>query len=133
MKMKKLIVMLGVIVAAHIVTAQDANESSKNRKEVKIEELKTRLDLTDEQVAQIKELREKYRPEIEAIKNDETKSRSDKMRATADIIDSREADMTQILNEQQMMEMKVIRQEMQTQRKARKERMRDRRRQRGKN
>ena len=133
MKMKKLIVMLGVIVAAHIVTAQDTNESSKNRKEVKIEELKTRLDLTDEQVAQIKELREKYRPEIEAIKNDETKSRSDKMRATADIIDSREADMTQILNEQQMMEMKVVRQEMQTQRKARKERMRDRRRQRGKN
>ena len=118
--MKKTLLLLGILVAANILFAQE--EKIRERAEVKIEEYKERLNLSEEQLEQIKELKEKYKPEYKAIAEDESMNRSDKMRARADLFDKREAEMETILDEEQMTELKVIRKEVKANIKERRER-----------
>ena len=90
--MQKLTLIIGLLVAANILFAQGKREQMREKAEVKIEEYKERLNLTEDQVADLKELRESIKPELEAIRKDESKSRSEKMRAHADIIEKQEED-----------------------------------------
>lgn len=127
--MKKLALLAGILVAINIVSAQDSPERTpRERAKIKIEEFKERLQLTDDQIDDIKAMKEKYRPEFEDIKKDESKSKSDKMRAAADIIEKQEANMASILNEDQMAEWKEIQGEVRDRRHKRRERKRERRR-----
>lgn len=122
--MKKLIIALGILVAANVLVAQGTETNEKIQK--KREEIKTRLNLTDEQAEQLKALREKFRPELRSIREDETKSRSEKLRAVADLIDQKDLDLQGILNQNQIAELSVIRNEMQERRQERREKMRSR-------
>ncbi len=126
--MRKLIIMLGILVAANVLVAQDTqvDERVKNKKE----EIKARLELTDEQAEQLKALREKYKPELKSIREDDTKSRSEKLRAVADLIDQKDADLQGILSQNQIAELSIIRNEMKVRRQERRERMRERMKQR---
>lgn len=110
----------------NILVAQ-TREEARAKAEVKIEEYKERLNLSEEQVQQVKDLRTKYRPEFQSIRDDESKTKSDKMRARADLMDEREAELEEILDDEQMAELKVIRSEMRENAKARKENRRGRR------
>ena len=126
--MRRLLIVLGILVAANVLVAQDTktNERIQDRQE----EIKTRLNLSDEQSEQLKALREKYRPELKSIRDDDTKSRSEKLRAVADLMDQKDADLQGILNQNQIAELSVIRKEMRQHRLGRRERMRDRMKQR---
>ncbi|MEP5611626.1 MAG: hypothetical protein ABJP45_05220 [Cyclobacteriaceae bacterium] len=123
--MKKLIILLGILVAANVLAAQDS-EQANERIESKRQEIKARLDLSDDQSEQLRELREKYRPEIQEIRTDETKTRNEKMRAVADLLDRKDADLQGILTQNQVAELTVMRKEMYTRRKLRREKMRNR-------
>lgn len=116
--MKKLILVLGILVAANILVAQD-RERAPRKAEIKIEEYKERLNLTNDQETQWEEVRAKYRPEFKAIKQDESKSRSEKMRAAADVEEQKEADLAEILSEDQLQELAVIKSEIRQKRRKR--------------
>lgn len=117
--MKKLLIIVGVLVAFNIVSAQEPTR--KERIQSEIEAYKERLQLSDVQVAQLKEMHKKYRPEMKAIRDDESKSRSDKMRAAADIMEKKEDEIATILSNEQMAEWNVIRKEISSKRIARRE------------
>lgn len=110
--------------AANVLVAQDREVNERIKK--KRDEIKTRLELTDDQTEQLKALREKYRPELKSIREDESKTRSEKLRAVADIVDQKDEDLKGILNQNQMAELSLIRKEIHLNRKERRERMRDR-------
>jgi len=77
----------------------------------------------------LKKMRESMKPELEAIQNDDTKSRSEKMRARADIMEKQEKEVARILDEEQLAELEVIKKEIREnvdeRRKKRKERRGD--------
>ena len=125
--MQKLTLIIGLLVAANILFAQGKREQMREKAEVKIEEYKERLNLTEDQVADLKELRESIKPELEAIRKDESKSRSEKMRAHADIIEKQEEEVAKILNDEQLTELEVIKKEVRENVKKRRDRRRDRR------
>lgn len=126
--MKRLVIVLGILVAVNVLVAQEAETSEKFKD--KREEIKTRLNLSDEQAKQLKELREKYKPELKSIREDESKSRSEKMRIAADLMDQKDIDLQKILTQKQIAELSVIRNEIQLKKQERRERMRDRMKQR---
>lgn len=110
--MKKLALIIGLMVAVNVLFSQERREEMRDRMEMKIEEYKDRLNLTNDQVTDLKKVRESMKPELEALRADESKSRSDKMRAHADLIDKREAEVAKILNKEQLAELEVIKKEM---------------------
>ena len=95
--------------------------------EIKLEDYKERLNLTEDQVSDLKKVRESMKPELEALRADESKSRSDKMRAHADLIDKREAEVAKILNKEQLAELEVIKKEMKEKHMERREDRKERR------
>jgi acyl-CoA reductase-like NAD-dependent aldehyde dehydrogenase len=125
--MQKLILIIGLLVATNILFAQGKREQMREKVEVKIEEYKDRLDLSDDQVADLKAMRESMKPELEAIRKDESMKRSEKMRAHADIIEKQEEEMAKILNDDQLTELEIIKKEVRENVKKRKDRRRDRR------
>ncbi|MEQ9404833.1 MAG: hypothetical protein RIM99_14675 [Cyclobacteriaceae bacterium] len=106
--MKKVILLLGVLVAANILAAQD----TLTVKEARGKNFKSRLGLTSEQEEQLKELRGKLRPELKSIREDDSKSRSEKLRALADVQEVKEKELSTILSGTQMAELKSIRSEV---------------------
>ncbi|MEQ9467582.1 MAG: hypothetical protein RLN88_09230 [Ekhidna sp.] len=110
--MRKLTLLIGLIVAVNILFAQGRREQVKERVKIKIEEYKDRLDLTEDQVVELKKVRESMQPELDALRADEGKSRSEKMRAHADIIEKREAEVARILDDEQLAELEVIKKEI---------------------
>ncbi|MEP0272825.1 hypothetical protein [Ekhidna sp.] len=125
--MRKTALIIGLMVAANILFAQGKRDAMKEKAQVKIEEYKDRLNLTPDQVAELKKMRESTKPEIEAIRNDESKSRSEKMRAHADVVEKREMEVAKILNEDQMAELKVIKKEVKAKRGERRDKRKERR------
>ena len=125
--MKKVTLIIGILLAANILFAQGRKEEMRERAKAQIEEYRERLELSDEQIADIKEIREKYKPEMQEIRKDETKSRSEKMRAAADVVEKQEADMAEILTPEQQEEWKEIKVEIKEKREERRERKRVRR------
>ena len=121
--MKKLTLMIGLLVAINVLFAQDRREVAREKAEVRLEEYKDRLNLTDDQLAELKQVKESMKPEFEALKADDSMSRSDKMRAHADLIDKREAEVAKILDDEQLAELEVIKGEV----KANKEKRADKR------
>ncbi|WP_370089393.1 hypothetical protein [Ekhidna sp.] len=125
--MKKLTLIIGLLVAGNILYAQDRRQELREKVEVKIEEYKERLDLTEDQVADLKKLRESMKPELDELRDDDEKSRSAKMRAHADIIEKREAEVAKILNQEQLAELEVIKKEIKTNAENRREKRKERR------
>ncbi len=113
--MQKVILLIGLFLSGSIAFAQ--SETRKERAEIKIEEYKERLQLSDNQVSDLKEMREKYRPQLKEIRSDKSKNKADKMRATADIIDLRQEELATILSENQFSELQIIREEVKMKRK----------------
>jgi hypothetical protein len=108
--MQKVMLFIGILMVGNIVMAQ-GKQQEKQRAEVKLEEYKERLNLSDEQIDQWKDLKEKYKPELKSIRSDESKSKADKMRAAADVIDKKEEELANILSENQFAELQIIRNE----------------------
>ncbi|NQZ79216.1 MAG: hypothetical protein HRT61_24315 [Ekhidna sp.] len=106
--MRKGKLIIALLAAAFTLFAQDSKEE---RRQLRIEEYTERLNLTPNQTAELKELRESLKPELKAIKMDPSKSRSEKMRAHADVIEKRENEIAQILTAEQMAELKRIKSE----------------------
>lgn len=121
MTMKKFIILLGILVAANVLVAQERGRGEDRR-----EELKQLLDLSDEQASQLEAVHQKYKPEFQNIKQDESITRSDKMRAAADLMDQREADVQSILTQDQFEKLTLIKQVRSSDRKRHRERMRQR-------
>lgn len=119
--MKKLTLIIGIMVASNVLLAQDpeTGKGPKGNKEAIIEKHKERLELSDEQVEQLRDLRESLKPEFESLKNNETLSRPDKMRAHADLIEKREAEVAKILTDSQLEELEKIKEENKEKRKGR--------------
>ena len=118
--MRKLSLIIGLIAAVNILFAQEGREMAREKAEVRFEEYKDRLNLTDEQLADLKQVKEDMRPEMEALKNDESLSRSDKMRAHADLIEKREAEVAEILDDEQLAELAIIKEEVKANKQRRK-------------
>ena len=131
--MKKITLILGILVAANILVAQNKRAEVRERGKVKIEEFKDRLNLTEAQVADLQQLREEMKPDFEALKKDESMSRPDKMRAHADLIEERQAEVEKILDDEQLAEWKEIQKEVKEKRGERRERRHDRRENKGDN
>ena len=125
--MKKFTLIIGILVAANVLNAQGRKEKVREKVEIKIAEHKERLNLTEDQVGDLKKLREEMKPQLEEIRKDESLSRSDKMRAHADLLDERDAELEKILDEDQLAELDEIRKEVQKQREERMEKRRERR------
>ncbi|MFK7954175.1 MAG: hypothetical protein AB8B73_15100 [Ekhidna sp.] len=107
--MQKVILMIGMVLVASIAFAQ--GEGKKDKPEIKIEEYKERLELSDNQVSDLKEMREKYRPQLREIRSDKSKDKADKMRAAADVMDLQQEELATILSESQFAELQIIREE----------------------
>lgn len=125
--MKKLTLIIGLLVAGNILYAQDRRQEIRGKVEVKIEEYKERLNLSEDQVTDLKKLRESMKPELDELRNDDEKSRSEKMRAHADIIEKREAEVAKILNQEQLAELEVIKNEVKANTESRREKRKERR------
>ena len=125
--MKKITLIIGILVAANLLYGQHHKEQRRERAEVKIEAYKQRLNLTENQLAELKDLREAMRPELEKLRRDPALSRPDKMRAHADLLDERMARLDQILNAEQLAELEVIRKEVMEKRAERREKRMERR------
>ena len=125
--MKKFTLIVGILVAANILYAQGNQGRMRERAQVKIEEHKQRLNLTEAQIADLKQLKEEMKPQLEKIREDASLSKSDKMRAHADLLDERSAEVEKILNDEQLAELEVIKKEVHEQRKERMEKRKDRR------
>lgn len=108
--MKKLLLFLGIMIATNVIMAQ--GRPSKEQVQVKLEEYKDRLNLTDDQVAEWKEIRKKYQPQLKDIRSDESLKKSDKKKAAADVIAKIDGEVMAMLNEDQQAEYKVIRSEI---------------------
>lgn len=118
--MRKLSLIIGLIAAANILFAQERRAIAREKAEVRFEEYKDRLNLTDDQLADLKQVKEDMRPDMESLKKDETLSRSDKMRAHADLIEKREAEVAEILDDEQLAELAVIKEEIKANKQRRK-------------
>lgn len=113
--------------AVGIIFAQDKTEVGREKAKVKIEAYKERLNLSENQLADLKKMRESLKPELEALQQDESKSRSERMHARAYIIEKQEAGVAEILNNEQEAELKVIQREARENAKERRKRKRERR------
>ena len=131
--MKKITLILGILVAANILVAQNKRAEVRERGKVKIEEYKDRLNLTEAQVTDLQQLREEMKPDFEALKKNESMSRPDKMRAHADLIEERQAEVEKILDDEQLAEWEEIQKEVKEKRGERRERRHDRRENKGDN
>ena len=119
--MKQAILLIGMLVAGNILFGQEKHPP-REIPETKIEKLKERLELTDEQVREWKEMEEKYRPELKEIRNDDSKERHEKMRAAADVMEKQQEELTKILTEDQFTELQIIREEVKRKKKKRRKR-----------
>ena len=131
--MKRFTLIIGILVAANILYAQNRREKVRDRAELKIEEYKVRLNLTDEQVTDLQELREEMKPEFEEIKKNESLSRSDKMRAHADLLDERSTEVEKILDDTQLAEWEEIKKEVKAKRAEHREKRKERNERQGNN
>lgn len=111
-----------------MLLAQDHKGPEKDRPHVKIEEYKERLKLTESQVAELKKMRESLKPELEAIRKDESKSRSEMMEARAEIMKRQENRVAEILDDDQEAELKEIHREIRDNVREKRQRKRERRR-----
>ena len=125
--MKKITLIIGILVAANLIYAQGKREKVREKVQVKIAEHKERLNLTEDQLTELKDLKEEMKPQFEELRKDESLSRSDKMRAHADLLDEREAEFAKILDEDQLAELEEIREEVRSQLEERMEKRRERR------
>ena len=125
--MKKFTLILSMLAITSILAAQEPQGQRKGPKgdkaEMRMERLQEHLELTDDQVADLKKLREDMKPQFEEIKNDESLGRPERMRAHADLIEKKEMKMAKILSEDQLVkldELKEKRKERQKMKKGRK-------------
>lgn len=95
-----LVLLLGVI-----GYAQDGNNDLRKER---IKQLRQKLELTDEQIAQWKLIREKYKPQIEALRSEDM-DRTDKKAELMKIRDSHDAELQEVLTTDQFQEFKHIR------------------------
>lgn len=129
--MKKITLIIGILIAANILYGQGKRDHMRQKAQVKIEEHKERLNLTEEQVADLKSLKEKMKPQFEEIRKDESLTKSDKMRAQADLLDERKEEVEKILDDEQLEELEKIRKEVQERREERMGKRKERREGRG--
>ncbi|WP_436515445.1 hypothetical protein [Ekhidna sp. To15] len=125
--MRKLALIIGLLVAGNVLFAQD-QKPGKERPPVKIEEYKERLKLTESQLAELKNMRESLRPELEAIRKDDSKSRSERMEARAEVMKRQESQVAEILDDEQEAELKEIHREIRDDVRGKRKRKRERRR-----
>ncbi len=125
--MKKFTLIIGLIVAANILYAQGKREKLREGAQVKIEEYKERLNLTEDQLADLKVLREEMKPQLEEIRQNESLTKPDKMRAHADLLEERQEEVEKILDDEQLAELAVIRKEVMEKRAERREKRKERR------
>ena len=125
--MKKITLLLALLAFVNVLSAQSRREAAKEKKEAKIEEYKDRLELSDLQMEEIKEVRMKYKPDLQEIRNDDSMEKSEKMRASADVIEQMEGDLAGVLTPSQLEEWKAIKKEVKENMENRKERRRGRR------
>lgn len=125
--MKRITLLVGILAAANILFAQNKREMVREKAPAKIEQYHLRLDLSEAQVTELKRLKEKYHPEMEAIRSNDATSKSDKMRAAADVIEKREKEVSSILTTEQEAEWKAIQDEMQERRQQHRERQKQHR------
>ncbi len=108
--MQKVILLIGMMVVGNIILAQEKHSPTEGAG-IRLEKIKERLELSDDQVNDWKEVKEKYRPELKEIREDETKNKPEKMRAAADVMEKQEADLAAFLSEDQFAELQIIREE----------------------
>lgn len=120
--MKKILLIIGILTAANVLIAQEETQVS-DRTETSREDVKKRLELTTDQEMQLKELRKKYAAELKAIRTAEEKSRSEKLYETAAIVEKKEEELTTILSQKQLNELKAVQKEVRSKRHHRRRRM----------
>lgn len=129
--MKKITLIVSMLVLISMVSAQEPQGQKRgpkgDRAEMKIEKLQEHLELTDDQVADLKKLSEDMKPEFEEIRNDESLERPDKMRAHADLIEKRDAEVAKILTEEQLTKLEELKEKRKAKRKERKGMKREKR------
>ncbi|MEQ8904794.1 hypothetical protein [Ekhidna sp.] len=125
--MRKIALIIGLLVAGTIVLAQDKREELREKREIKIEEYRERLELSDAQISDLKKLRVDAKPQLDEIRNDTSKSRSDKMRALAAIMEKQEKEVAEILNDEQLTELEAIKKEVRENQEVRREKRKERR------
>lgn len=120
--MKKILLIIGILTAANVLIAQEETQVS-DRTETSREDVKKRLELTTDQEMQLRELRKKYAAELKAIRTAEEKSRSEKLYETAAIVEKKEEELTTILSQKQLNELKAVQKEVRIKRHHRRRRM----------
>lgn len=125
--MKKITLIIGILIAANILYAQNKKGKMRHRAEVRIEEHKERLNLSEDQVEDLEKLKQEMKPQFEEIKKNESLSRPDKMRAHADLLEERQTEVEKILDDEQLAELEEIRKEFHERRKERMEERDERR------
>lgn len=124
--MKKLLLIIGILIAANVLLAQEEKSTGDKAENFK-EKLKNRLELTADQESQLKELRKKYGSELKSIRTDEEKLKSEKLYAAAAMMEKKESELASILSAKQLSELRTIKKEVRQKRINRRERTMKRR------
>ena len=77
----------------------------------KLEQMKTELNLTEDQVEQLKAMHEKYKPQRQKIRYNEAMTQDEKKEAMKELNQAKQADLKQILTEQQYIKFTQMRKE----------------------
>ncbi len=108
MKKTYLTLLLTFILALLLGVIGYAQDGNNDLRKERIEQLRQKLELTDEQIAQWKLIREKYKPQIEALRSEDM-DRSDKKAELMKIQDNHDAELQKVMTTNQFQEFKHIR------------------------
>jgi Spy/CpxP family protein refolding chaperone len=105
----------------NLLTTEQKAQIAKNKEAQKekfetmrakrLEEMKTKLNLSDEQVAQIKASQEAQRVKVEAIRDNEQLTKDEKMKQLSTLREDNKNELKKVLTEEQLQKLEQIRKE----------------------
>lgn len=104
-KLKAILLVTLLSVLGFQITAQSHNGKHKHH----LEQLKKELNLTDAQIDQFKAIKKKYKPEMKAIRSDQTLSTTEKKQKLDAVRVRKDADLKGFLSDDQFNKLTTIR------------------------
>ncbi len=109
--MKKSIMMIGLMLLGSMVFAQHKEHNQKERATKQSEKLKSELSLNDDQYATIEGIQEKYASKHDALRNDSTAERGNRLETLRTLRLKKEKEIEAVLTPEQKSKWKTLREE----------------------
>ena len=99
----------GVLTEAQYIKLQNAKaEKKEGKKKKKADDLKAELDLTDKQSQELQAIKDKYQPQIRAVKGNESLTEDQRKVEIKELKDQKKKEVEGILTKDQLIKMKSL-------------------------